>query len=178
MLYALTCFHDFRIFDFRNFFTIFFFFSFKTSQNFSIEIKNVAKTVYFSHKKTLCSSCKRKQDIYCEKKSGIRRFGILENMSRASYQPNQVHETQKTLGKCVTRSSAPPKLTLFNRCRIFCRLPSSSPEIGKRKKNHIRSVIQLPNVRKSQKKIVVSSNTPKNTHVIPDFCPKGLKWVK
>ena len=32
-------------------------------------------------------------------------------------------------------------------------------------------------VRKSQKKIVVSLNTP-ITKYFPDFCPKGLKWVK
>ena len=52
---------------------------------FSIEIKNVAKTVHFYKKKTLCSSFKRKQDIVGEKNLWIRRFGIPENMSRTSY---------------------------------------------------------------------------------------------
>ena len=39
----------------------------------------------FSQKKTLCSSFKRKQDIFREIFLRIRRFGIRENMSRASY---------------------------------------------------------------------------------------------
>ena len=39
----------------------------------------------FSQKKTLCSSFKRKQDIFREKNLWIRRFGIRENMSRTSY---------------------------------------------------------------------------------------------
>ena len=70
-----------RIHDF--FFTKFSLFSFKTRQNFSIEIKNVAKNVYFH--KTICISLKRKQDIFRESNWWICRFGIRENMSRASY---------------------------------------------------------------------------------------------
>ena len=58
----MSCFHVFRIYKSPIFFTNFFLFSVKTRQNFSIEIKNVAKL--FFKKKTLCSSFKRKQDIF------------------------------------------------------------------------------------------------------------------
>ena len=60
-------------------------FSFETRQNFSIGIKNVAKTGLFLHKKTLCSSFHTKQDFLVKKKMFIRRFGIRENMPRTSY---------------------------------------------------------------------------------------------
>ena len=46
-------------------------FSYKRWLNFSIEIKNVAKIVYFAHKKTRCSSIKRKHDIFREKNCGF-----------------------------------------------------------------------------------------------------------
>ena len=52
----------------RIFFTKFFLFSFKTRYDFSIEIKNLARTVYFQKKERLCSFFKRKQDIFPEKK--------------------------------------------------------------------------------------------------------------
>jgi len=65
-----------RIHDF--FFMKFFLFSFKTI--FSIEIRNVAKTL-LPQKKTLCSSFRIKQDSFREKNSWIRKFGIRENMS-------------------------------------------------------------------------------------------------
>ena len=40
---------------------------------------------WFSQKRHFCSSFKRKQDIFPEEKSWIRRFGIRENMSRTNY---------------------------------------------------------------------------------------------
>jgi hypothetical protein len=43
-----------------------------------VEIKNVAKTVYFHKIKTLCSFFERQQDIFGEKKLWTRRFVDLE----------------------------------------------------------------------------------------------------
>jgi len=46
-------------------------FSLETRFDFSIEIKNLAKTVYFHKKERFCSSFKRKQDISREKNRGF-----------------------------------------------------------------------------------------------------------
>ena len=43
------------------------------------------KLFIFTKKHTLCSTFKRKQDIFREKNSWIRRFGIRAIVSRASY---------------------------------------------------------------------------------------------
>ena len=60
-----------------------FFLSFKTRYNFSIEIKNIAKTVSF-HKKDAAAALKENKTFFMKKNSGIRRFKIRENMSQAS----------------------------------------------------------------------------------------------
>ena len=56
-------------------------FSYKKRQNFSIEIKNVAKTVYFHKKRHFAAPLEEIQDIFRENDSWIRRFRIRENMS-------------------------------------------------------------------------------------------------
>ena len=62
-VHGLTCFEEFWIY---------------------VNVKNVAQTVYFHRKKTLCSSFRGKQDIFLWKKSWIRRFRIRENELQAS----------------------------------------------------------------------------------------------
>jgi len=52
--------HDFF---FRKFYLV----SFKTGQNFNIEIKHVAKTVYFHKKKYFAAPLKKEMIILCEK---------------------------------------------------------------------------------------------------------------
>ena len=53
-------------------------------QTFSIEIKNVDKTVYFHKKGHFEAPLKETKTYFCEKKLWIPRFGICENMSRAT----------------------------------------------------------------------------------------------
>ena len=64
----VTRFHEFRIYE---------------SKNFSIEIKNVAKTVYFHTKRHFAAPLKENQTFFVKKK-WIRRVRIRANMSRAS----------------------------------------------------------------------------------------------
>ena len=73
--WQLTCSHEFRIYKSTNLFHKKYLGFFLYKVNFSLEIKNVAKTVYFK-KQTLSSSFERIQGIFCKKKSWIR-----ENMS-------------------------------------------------------------------------------------------------
>ena len=54
---SVTCFHEFRIYKS----TIFFLFSYKTSLNWSIEIKKCICNYLFSQKRTLCSYFERKK---------------------------------------------------------------------------------------------------------------------
>ena len=54
------------------------------SQIFSIEIKNVAETVYFHKKRHFPAPLKENKTLLEKKKSWIRRFRIRENMSRAN----------------------------------------------------------------------------------------------
>ena len=53
-------------------------------RNFSFEIKNVAKTVYFHKKRHFATPIKKSKTFFVKKKSWICRFGIRENMSRKS----------------------------------------------------------------------------------------------
>ena len=66
------------------FFTNFFLFSFKTRYNFSIEIKNVAKTVYF-HKKDTFQLLQKKTRHFSWKKSVDSEFAKICHIYCHSY---------------------------------------------------------------------------------------------